>query len=68
MVYRREAEAHPRINRVSNPYVTVEPLEAAPQPVEQLSKPSEAWRAAFIKQFEGLRSVRCSPSLFLSAS
>jgi len=36
----------------------VEPLEAAPQPVEQLSKPSEAWRAAFIKQFEGLRSAR----------
>ncbi|ORY89293.1 hypothetical protein BCR35DRAFT_320559 [Leucosporidium creatinivorum] len=53
---RREAEAHPRVNRVSNPYVTVESLEAAPQPIEQLSKPSEAWRAAFVKQFEGLRS------------
>ncbi|KAL8292417.1 hypothetical protein RQP46_001029 [Phenoliferia psychrophenolica] len=62
---RREASTHPAINRAENPYAVIEDDEPAPRPHTPDApedRPSEAWRAAFVKQFEGLRTrMRATP-------
>ncbi|KAK4056710.1 hypothetical protein OIO90_002262 [Microbotryomycetes sp. JL221] len=59
-VVRREALAHPAINRVSNlnTFIELDEDERQPQVVESskhISKPTEAWRASFVERFEELR-------------
>ena len=52
---------HPAVNRAENPYAVEhddEDVSRQPTPDAPSDRPSEAWRAAFVKQFDGLRAVR----------
>jgi len=58
---RREAATHAKVVRVENPYAGSEaastPVQAAPA-----SRPSAAWREAFVRNFEAARQVNSSLS------
>ncbi|KAK4704160.1 gem associated protein 2, partial [Phenoliferia sp. Uapishka_3] len=60
---RREASTHPAVHRAINPYAIEEDNEPGPRrptPEAPDDRPSEAWRAAFVKHFEGLRARMAS--------
>ncbi|GAA5895976.1 hypothetical protein JCM6882_005577 [Rhodosporidiobolus microsporus] len=52
---RREAATHARINRVANPFETMQTEEVRAEPVAPSSRPSEAWREVFVRNFQEAR-------------
>ncbi|GAA5875925.1 hypothetical protein JCM8547_008349 [Rhodosporidiobolus lusitaniae] len=52
---RREAATHAAIQRVDNPYETMESESSAISTALYLSRPSEAWREVFVRNFEQAR-------------
>ncbi|GAA6028171.1 hypothetical protein JCM8097_006896 [Rhodosporidiobolus ruineniae] len=52
---RREAATHARINRVTNPYEAVVDGASAPMVDQPSSRPSQAWREVFVRNFQEAR-------------
>lgn len=71
-IRRREASTHARVLRVANPFMTMEVDEETAAAQEEddeppASRPDEAWRKVFVRNFEAARQVRSFVSLsFLS--
>ncbi|GAA6001420.1 hypothetical protein JCM10207_006658 [Rhodosporidiobolus poonsookiae] len=52
---RREAATHARIHRVANPYEVLEGETDAQEEAAPSSRPTEAWREVFVRNFEEAR-------------
>lgn len=54
---RREAASHARIHRVDNPYEVAEAAVQRAHTATPASRPSEAWRETFVRNFDAARKV-----------